>query len=334
MTPGTYPFGADAQGREVQRVVISRGGLSAAILTQGAILQDVRLAGVSHGLALGFPELAPYLGAMASCGALMGPVVNRISNGTAPLAETVVTLEKNQDGRHTRHSGSAGTHRKLWEIDIAGPAGATLTLSLPDGEGGFPGNRAVSADFRLLRDATLELRVTMTTDADTLVNFANHGYWNLDGSGTFAGHRLTVAADRYCVTGPGSLPTGEIREVAGTPFDFRHGRELSPGRDPAYDHNLCLAQTRRRIAPALTLTGRSGISLAIATTEPGMQVYDGAGFDPKGAVGNDGRRYGRHAGLALEPQGWPDAPNHRGFPHIVLRAGRAYEQVTRFSFSR
>ncbi|MBE3638499.1 aldose epimerase family protein [Mangrovicoccus algicola] len=332
LTPGLYPFGHRPDGREVKRIVISDGRLGAAILTQGAILQDVRLAGVDHGLAIGTDTLEPYLSAMRSCGSLIGPVINRISGGATEIGGQRVEFERNQDGRHTRHSGEAGTQNALWQIAERDDVSVTLELNLPDGAGGFPGNRAVAARYALVAEGVLEMRVAVTTDRDTIVNFANHGYWNLDGSDTYDGHHLQVAADRACVMGPDSLVTGEIEPVAGGPLDFRAGRVLHPGRDPRLDVNLCLADQRRALTEILTLTGRSGVSMTVSTTEPGVQLYDAANFADGGAPGHDGRANPAFCGLAIEPQGWPDACNHPHFPSIRLAAGRSVEQVTQWRF--
>ncbi len=333
MIPGLYPFGARPDGQAVQRAVISDGTLSAAILTQGAILQDVRLHGVDYGLAIGTDTVGPYLAEMRSCGSLIGPVINRIAGGRAEIGGETFEFERNQDGLHTRHSGAAGTQNKLWEIAEMEDNAVTLELGLPHGEGGFPGNRAVAARFALTSPGTLELRVAVTTDRTTIVNFANHGYWNLDGSETYDGHRLEVAADRRCVMGEGSLVTGEIAPVEDSFFDFRAGKILHPGMDPRIDLNLCLSDRRRKLTEILTLTGASGVRMTMASTEPGVQIYDGANFRDGGALGHEGRRNGPYCGLAIEPQGWPDACNHAEFPSILLEEGSSVEQVTTWSFS-
>lgn len=289
---------------------------------------------MAYGLTIGTDTLPPYLGPMRSAGSLIGPVVNRISNGRAEIGGTTYDFERNQDGMHTRHCGAAGTQNKLWEIAEVSDTSVTLELGLPDGEGGFPGNRAVAARFSLLAGGVLELRVAMTTDRDTIVNFANHSFWNLDGTDTYAGHQLQVAADRRCLADDRALVTGEVVDVDGSFFDFRTARPLSPGQDPLIDTNLCVADQRRSLSEVLTLTGTSGVSMTLSTTEPGVQIYDGERFDNGGVPGHDGQKNLPYCGLAIEAQGWPDAPNHRHFPSIALAAGHAYEQVTQFRFAR
>lgn len=332
--PGLYPFGVNPDGDQITRAVISDGTLAVSVLSQGVTLQDVRLAGVAHGLTVGTDTLPPYVGPLRSCGALMGPVVNRISNGRTEISGKVFEFERNQDGLHTRHCGAAGVNRKGWELAECDDTSVTFELSIVDGEGGFPGNRAVASRLSLPETGVLELRVAMTTDADTIVNFANHAYWNLDGTPTYEGHRLTVAADRRCLADAGALVTGEVEPVEGTFFDFREGRVLSPGQDPLIDVNMCVADQRRALTEVLRLEGTSGVTMTVETTEPGVQLYDGSGLGGDGAPGHDGRPIGAYSGFAIEPQGWPDACNHAHFPSILLRAGHSYEQVTRYRFEK
>lgn len=330
MIPGAAEFGTLADGRTVHQVVLSDGTLSVALLSLGCILQDMRLDGVAHSLTIGTDDLEAYAGPLRSCGSLIGPVVNRISGGTATLDGKTYSFDRNQDGELTRHSGSVGTHRAVWDVAEYDDHSVTFETSLHDGAGGFPGNRVVAARFSLTEPGTLELRIIATTDAPTWINFANHSYWTLDGTETYAGHQLQVAAERYCVTGPGDLVTGEVRPVAGSGFDFRDLRMLKPGEDPKLDLNLCVAEKKRAPSEVLTLIGRSGVKMVMETTEPGVQLYDANGI-VEGA-GHDGRALQPFCGLAIEAQGWPDAPNNPSFPSIVVRPGVAYEQITRWRF--
>ncbi|MEV8465264.1 aldose epimerase family protein [Fluviibacterium sp. DFM31] len=332
--PGVAPFGTHSSGETVQKITMSDGTLGVAILTLGAIVQDVRLAGVPHSLTIGTEDLAAYEGPMASAGGLIGPVVNRISEGVADLDGQAYRFERNQDGQHTCHAGTAGTHRKIWTVAERSETHVALTLTLPDGDGGFPGNRTVTARYALTEPGTLEMQVTMTTDAPTWVNFANHSYWNLDGTATYAGHRLTIDAARYCVPGPGDLATGEVRSVASTPYDFRQERTLAPGRDAKLDLNFCLSDARRAPQRVLTLTGGTSVRLELETTEPGVQIYDANGIQTGGAVGHHGEAYAAYCALAIEAQGWPDAPSHAAFPSTVLRPGETYAQITRWRFAQ
>ena len=319
------PFGTTTRGQPVQRISLAQGHLAVALLTWGAVLQSVRLAGVPYDLTLGADSLAPYEDAMLHHGSLIGPVVNRLTNATAPIAGQNHRFEVNFNGAHTLHAGAAGTQRKVWDLHQATATSCTLGLTLPDGEGGFPGLRHVTARFTLSDSATLRLEVTTTTDKATLVNFANHSYWNLDGSGTLAGHKLQIAADHILPTDANFIPTGQISPVAGTEFDFRTAQPLAPGKPPL---DNCYALGQERVLPrdVLWLTGASGVKLTVATSEPGVQVYDA-----RNAARPGGPTY---EGLAIEAQGWPDAPNKPGFPGIELAAGATVTQITEWRLQR
>ena len=318
-------FGTSSTGVDVEKITLSAGDLTVSILTWGAIVQDVRLAGVDHGLTLGSDNLADYEGGMRHHGSLIGPIVNRISNARIKIDRMMYELERNgQDGIHL-HSGAQATQRRAWTLADASDTHATLTFALPDGECGLPGKRDITVTYRVSAPATLTMEITGTTDATTAMNFANHSYWNLDGSDTWDGHTLTIHADAMLPSTPQSYPTGEILDVTDTVFDFRKPRVITADTD-VFDNNFCLADRRRPLQDAVTLTGASGVSLTLATTEPGVQVYDN----------KSGARPGRTAfeGIALEAQFWPDAPNNPAFPSILLTPDQTYTQVTSWTFTR
>lgn len=316
-------FGKTANGQKVDALDIRAGDLGATILTYGAILQDVRLRGVDHGVTVGSDTLADYEAGMGYFGAIVAPVANRLRNARAPIAGETFEFEANQDGKHILHSGSSGTHRKIWEVIDHDPHSVGLSCDLPDGEGGFPGNRRIDVRFEALPPATLRMTIRATTDAPTLMNPVNHSYWNLDGSASWSGHHLRVAAEHYLPADGDVLPVGEIAPVADTAFDFREGRFITPA-DTELDHNLCLVGGRAPIREVLWLRGTSGVAMSLATTEPGVQIFDGR------SPGRPGDPV--HQALAIEPQGWPDAPNNPAFPSIELGAGDTYEQVTEWRF--
>lgn len=317
-------FGTTAQGADVRRITLQSGDLTVSVLTYGAILQSVRLDGVAHDLTLGSDRLADYEGGMRYHGALVAPVVNRLGGAQATIAGRQHQFEANQDGRVILHSGAAGTHCKLWDLVSATASEAVLALDLPDGEGGFPGNRRIEARFTLVPPASLRLTVTATSDAATILNTANHSYWNMDGSPTWEGHALQIAADHYLPTDADVVPTGEVRAVSGG-YDLRKLRPIAPN-DPEMDHNFCLSAARAPLRDVLRLQGKSGVTLVLATTEPGVQVYDGRNSPRPGR--------GHYEGLAIEAQGWPDAPNHAGFPSIDLAPGALLTQITEWRFAR
>ena len=326
-------FGVLPDGRAVQQVRIAAGGLSARILTWGAVVRDLRLEGAPHPLTLGYERIGDYLDHGAHFGAVAGRCANRIAHGRFTLDGAAHQLELKPGAAHHLHGGDAAQFgRRPWEIAALTPDSVTLTLRSPDGDGGYPGAVAATCVYRLAPPATLVVALSAVTDAPTLVNLAHHSYFNLDGDADVRGHRLTVAADRYTPTDEDLIPLG-VAPVDGTPFDFRAGRLVGAPDAPPYDVNLCLADAR---APeprfAARLEGARGVAMEVWTTEPGVQFFNA----PRMAIpvaGLEGRRYGAQAGLCLEPQVWPDAINHSDFPSAVLRPGETYRQRSEFRFT-
>ena len=309
-------FGTTAAGKEVHKLTLSNGTLTVDLLTLGARVHDVRLAGVDHSLTWGADNLADYEGAMHYHGAIVGPIANRIGNARVRLDGMMYELERNEPGLRHLHSGSEGAHAQVWRIIDTSDTSATLALDMPDGVAGLPGNRRITAQFTLSAPATLTLTITGISDATTLMNFANHSYWNLDGSPNWHGHRLRIAADHYLPIDAATCPTGEVVDVTGSDMDFRAGPVLGDDTPPL-DHNFCLSDEPEPLRDVLWLTGQSGITMTMATTEPGMQVFDGRPT---------------HRALAIEAQHWPDAPNNPDFPSIKLAAGDTYRQITSWTF--
>lgn len=316
-------FGVTTAGAAVEAIRIRAGVLTARVLTIGAILQEVRLEGMGHSLTLGSARLADYEGPMGYFGAIVGPVANRIGGARAVIAGREYRFAENEPGR-TLHSGPEGTHAQVWQVDAATDAAVTLSLALPDGQGGFPGNRRIVARYEVLPPATLRLTITARTDADTLMNPAQHSYWNLDGSPHWRGHRLRIAADHVLPVDAGLLPRGSVVPAGGTPMDFRRERALREGAPPL-DTNFCLSEGSVGLREVAWLTGATGVGMVLATTAPGLQVYDGRAAIRPG--------HEPHEGIALEPQHWPDAPNHPRFPSIALAGGEVFSQITEWRFS-
>jgi aldose 1-epimerase len=324
-------FGTTADGRKVDAIHLTKGELRATILTSGARLQDLRLAGAPWPLTLGASTVAAYEGPFAYFGAIVGPVANRISGATAMIDGAGFDFAANEPGPITLHSGPTGTHAQVWQVRSADQTHVTLCLPLADGLGGFPGNRVLHASFVLEAPATLQLTLTATTDAPTLMNLANHSYWNLDGSTDIAEHQLMVAADRYLPVDSSLVPQIPA-EVTNTGFDFRRLRRPAP--DFRLDHNFCLTDAPGPLRAAASLAGGRGVRLDLATTAPGLQVYDGAGLETTPHLGLTGQPYGPGAGIALEPQHWPNAANRPDFAPILLRPGSTWQQTSVFSLSR
>jgi aldose 1-epimerase len=310
-------FGHLPDGRAVHKITLSAGDLTASFLTYGARLQDLRLQGVAHGLTIGSDDLADYTGGMLYHGAIVGPVANRISTARVRLDGMMYELERN-DGTAHLHSGAEGTHAQIWDIVDRADDAVTLALDLPDGMAGLPGKRRVTLRFAITAPATLTMQITASSDAATLMNFANHSYWNMDGTASWAGHQMRIAADHYTPIDDTTCPTGDMAEVTGTAMDFRSDTTLGAGT-PALDHNFCLSEDVQPLRDVLWLTGQSGVQMVIATDQPGLQVFDGRPA---------------HDALAIEPQHWPDAPNHPHFPQIKQAARQDYRQVTRWRFTQ
>ncbi|WP_460275206.1 aldose epimerase family protein [Celeribacter sp. ULVN23_4] len=327
-------FGHLSDGRRVDAITLTAGELTVSVLTYGAILNDVRLRGVPYGLTLGSTEIATYEnGPMEYFGALVGPVANRISNARATLEDRDLSFAANEAGTTTLHGGPNGMHTELWSLDAFSDTSVTLTLSLPDGKGGFPGNRQIMARYTVEAPATLRLELSATTDAPTFMNLANHSYWRLDDSATTDGHWLQVFADHYLPVDGQMIPT-EVAEVTGTGFDLRDGRVLRPSDAQRYDHNFCLPDQPGAMKAAAILRGTSGVTLRVDTTEPGLQVFDAAPIGSGTSNGHRGVPEVGFCGVALEAQHWPDAPNRPEFPSVRLNPNAIYKQETRWRFTK
>lgn len=306
-----------------ERFELNGGGLTAHILTWGGVLQDLYLDGVPYSLVLGFADLDSYLHSKAYIGGNVGRFANRIAQGRAKIAGQIYQLERNFLGKHLLHGGNVGADRQVWSVLAHTQSTLSLKLSLADGHMGFPGELTVLLHYRLLATATLEIEFTATTTAPTLCNFAHHSYFNLAGGGSIQTHQLQINADYYLPVDAEAIPTGEVATVDNTAFDFRKLQSID-WQQSQYDHNFCTASARQALRPVAYLQGQTGVSMRLATTEPGLQLYDGAYLDGG---------YAAHAGLALEPQAWPDAPNHAHFPSAELKPGQVYRQLTQYSFS-
>jgi len=315
---------------DLNRYTIAGHGLTATFTEWGAALVDLRLDGVDHPLVLGLDDLADYAAGHSNyMGATAGRFANRIGDARFTLDGVEHRLNPNFREAHTLHGGAAGIGKRVWNVVAQTDDAITFGIHLNDGEMGFPGAMDITAMFTCRPGACLRVDYTATCDAPTPCNLAHHSYWNLSGSDDIADHYLTVRADRYLPVDDDLIPTG-IADVAGTDFDFRAGRNL-PG-DDLLDHNLCLSDKQVALRDVAVLHA-PGLSMTIATTEPGLQVYDGALLrTPVPGIG--GRTYRAHAGVALEPQNWPDAVNHDDFPDCILRPGETYSQTSTFTFAK
>jgi|TARA_B110000114_G_scaffold185561_1_gene233180 aldose 1-epimerase len=326
------PFGSTQDGCDVAQITISSDELTVNILTLGSVINDVRLTGVAWPLTLGSSEVAAYEGKMSSFGSLMGPVINRIKGCSADIDGQIFTFEKHHSGDLTQHSGSSGMHNQIWNIADHGPGFVVLKLALADGLGGFPGNREIELRYTV-HQATLSMAVQATTDAPTPFNPANHSYWSLDPTVGFSGQTFQLQADHYSEPDEDLMPTGQILPVAGSQYDFRSGIKMAGDASQFFDLNLCISDSKHPLRPVATLTGAQGVRMEVATTECGLQVYDGGTIHAPDYGTHHGAPYGAYAALALEAQSWPGSLAHAHFPNIILRPTKQYEQITSWTFS-
>ncbi|WP_411037443.1 aldose epimerase family protein [Shinella sp. BYT-45] len=337
MGAGNEIFGRLASGEAVERITITGGGLTAHVLTWGAVIQDLRLQGHDAPLVLGFEDLASYLEHSPYFGATPGRCANRIGGGRFSIDGTDYQLECNEGGVTHLHGGGDGTGRQNWRIADQGSDFVALALTDPAGRAGYPGNCAITCTYRLPGDGVLSVVYEATADAPTPANLCQHSYFNLDGGADALGHEIRLEAEHYLPVDENLIPTGEIRPVAGTPFDLRDWtplRRQTQAGGVAFDHNFCLSPERRaKRSVAEVRSPVSGLSLNVSTTEPGVQLYTGSKVHPP-VAGLGGRSYGAFAGLCLETQIWPDAVNHAGFPNAVLRPGEVLRQETDYAFRR
>lgn len=330
-------FGTTKAGEVIRRFTIRGGGLTANIIGWGAIIQDLRLVEHDAPLVLGYDRLESYEKDTAYLGTVVGRYANRIRDGFFTLAGKRHQSERNFLGKHTLHGGSVGFARSPWSVSLHGRDFVTLSLHDPDGSMGFPGALEVTCTYRLKIPGTLMVEFTATADEPTLCNLSQHSYFNLDdgGAGDILDHRLMLNAGAYLPVDEEMIPTGQVMPVDGTPFDFRQARPLrmeDEGGQLPYDQNFCLSSSRGTLRQAAWVQGgTSGIEMEVWTTEPGLQLYTAQHLAPAGP-GLGGVGYRPFAGLCLEPQVWPDAPNRPYFPQATLFPGEKYHHATEYRF--
>jgi aldose 1-epimerase len=327
----------EIDGAPVLEVTIgSRAGATARILTYGAVLRElvVPTARGPQSVVLGLNTIADYVAHSPHFGAVPGRYANRIANGRFVLDGVEHELAHKPGEKHTLHGGPRGYGHLIWKLGAHDASSVALTLYSADGDSGFPGGLTVTCVYRMLEPATLRVELSATTDKPTIVNLTQHSYFNLDGSPDILDHELTLFSDFYTPTDADLIPTGEIRAVAGTPYDFRKARQVREPGGTTYDTNFVAARPLGPdgLAPLARLRSPvNGLTMSLFTTEPGVQFYDAAKLNCP-APGLNGKHYGAHGGLCLEPQAFPDSPNRRHFSDRVLRPGVEYRHVSEFRF--
>jgi aldose 1-epimerase len=343
------PFGTAPGGETVECFTLTnRRGLRARLISYGALLTELRVPdrdGQSADIVLGFDSLAPYVAEDPRhpyFGCIVGRVANRIAGGRFTLDGREYRLATNNGPNHL-HGGVRGFDRRVWRARaLPEENGVLFAYTSPDGEEGYPGELTVEVRYTLTDDDELRIDYRAEANRPTPVNLTHHSYFNLAGAAGTEGildHVLTLEADHYTPVDETLIPTGEIRPVAGIVMDFTRPRRIGDGigrlgGDPGgYDHNFCLRGEGGRLARAATVYHpESGRIMEVWTTEPGLQLYTGNFLDGS-IAGKGGVRYGKHHGLCLEAQHYPDAVNRPEFPPVILRPGQVYRQTTSYRFS-
>jgi aldose 1-epimerase len=351
-TVSREPFGS-SDGRAVEVITLSNDAhMKVRIITYGASIQSVMAAdrdGHFEDVALGYPTLDLYLSQPQYFGATVGRVANRIAKGRFSLdGKTYQTPVNN--GVNSLHGGTKGFDKVVWDVVSAtgGPnASVTLRYVSADGDQGYPGTLTTLATYSLDAKNQLTIDYKATTDRPTVINLSNHAYWNLAGEGSTLGamgHLLTIPADYYTPTDAGAIPTGELRPVGGTVFDFRKatpiGRRVRDASDQqivygrGYDHNWVID---RKLSTAPRLLARveepvHGRVLEVLSNQPGLQFYSGNFLDGTSS-GKAGKIYREGDAIVLEPQMFPDTVNRPGFGSVRLDPGQTYHNIIVLRFS-
>lgn len=341
-------FGKTSRGETVELFTLRNGsGMEMSISTYGGSIVSLMVPdkrGEFADVVLGFDSVDGYEEHRKFFGALIGRYGNRIAKGRFSLDGVEYQLATNNGENHL-HGGHNGFDRVIWDAvasSDAGGAGVELTYVSGDGEEGYPGTLTATVVYTLTERNEVEIAYSASTDRDTIVNLTNHSYFNLAGGGEILDHRLTLHASRFTPTDAGSIPTGELRPVAGTPFDFTEPTAIGSRIDEAdeqlgfgrgYDHNWVLDKKDDDLSPAAAVyEPSSGRLMEVLTTEPGIQFYSGNFLDGS-VIGKGGLPYAHRTGFCLEAQHFPDSPNRPDFPSTVLRPGGIYSQTTVYRFS-
>ncbi|MFV1967913.1 MAG: aldose epimerase family protein [Pirellulaceae bacterium] len=336
-------FGDTGDGQEISLFAcVNANGLVLKMIDYGAMIvsletpdRDGRLANIT----LGFDKLDGYLQRHPYFGATVGRYCNRIAKGKFRLNGKETTLATNNNANHL-HGGNDGFDRRVWkaaELLADDAVGIRFTRRSTDGEEGYPGNLDVTVTYKLTNENALVVDFGAVTDRATPVNLTNHTYWNLGGagSGKILDHELMITSDKYLPVDEGLIPTGELADIEGTPFDFRSSERIGAriqqiDSDPiGYDHCFVL----RNQSGSLALAARvkepiSGRVLEVYTTQPGIQFYSGNFLDGS----ESGAGYEPYEGFCLETQHYPDSPNQPTFPPVILQPGETYRQTTVYKF--
>jgi len=337
-------WGMTPEGQPVELYTLTNAkGSEARIMTYGGVVVSLKVpdrSGALGDVVAGFDNLEGYLTPPPYFGALIGRYGNRIGGGQFSLDGMVYHLAKN-DGANHLHGGVRGFDKRLWSAKQLSPQSLELSYLSKDGEEGYPGNLSANVTYTLTDAQELRIDYLATTDKETVVNLTNHSYFNLAGEGDILAHQVMIHADRYTPVDKGLIPTGELKSVAGTPFDFQMAKAIGERIEQkdeqlmfghGYDHNWVLNRTGSGLETAAKVTDpKSGRVMEVLTTEPGLQFYTGNFLD--GTLKGKGRVYTRRSAFCMETQHFPDSPNKPAFPSTVLKPGETYRTTTVYRFS-
>jgi len=347
---GRGDFGKTTEGQNVDIYTLTnRNGMETRIISYGGIVVSLKVPdrnGKLDDVVLGFNDLESYLKADPYFGAIIGRYGNRIAKGRFTLDGVEYKLALNNGENHL-HGGIKGFDKVVWDAKgIGTPAGPALVLTYlsKDGEEGYPGNLNVRVVYTLTNNNELKINYSASTDKDTVTNLTHHSYFNLagEGKGDILNHQLVLRANSFTPTDAGSIPTGELRSVKGTPFSFLTAmaigerinlpdQQLQLGN--GYDHNWVVNGRPGTLRQAATVfEPTTGRVLEVWTTEPGVQFYTGNYLNGT-LTGKSGKVYQRRSGFCLETQHYPDSPNKPSFPTTTLKKGATYQSTTIYRFS-
>jgi len=344
------PFGKTKNGEEATLYTITNSnGMKVSFTDYGANIVSIIVPdrnGKLDDVALGFENIEGYEDNKPGFGSFIGRSANRIGGAKFELNGKVYELEKN-DGANNLHGGSPGYNKVMYDTEIF-EDGDMISIEFsrlsPDGEQGFPGNLDITVTYSLTDNNELVIEYHAVSDKDTVVNLTNHSYFNLSGhnSGDILNHKVWINADKFTPTTDDLIPTGELRDVSGTPMDFRTlkriGDDIDSDYEPlrqagGYDHNYVLNNESGEVEKVAELVDEStGRVMEVFTNKPGMQFYTSNMLTPV-ENGKDGATYGKRAGVCFETQYFPNACNIKSFPSSILKAGQEYDFVTIYKFS-
>ncbi|MFA9396981.1 MAG: aldose epimerase family protein [Clostridiaceae bacterium] len=343
-------YGKTSKGEEANIYTLSnKNGMKAKITNYGAIVQSLFVPdrnGVCEDVVLGYDNLESYFTNPGYFGVIAGRYANRIANASFKLNDKEYNLAKN-DGNNHLHGGIKGFNKVLWKAEIIeenGEESLSLSYKSVDMEEGYPGNLNVKVIYTVTEDNELKIEYKGISDKDTIVNLTNHSYFNLNGygSGDVLNHDLMINADNFTVIDKEAIPTGELRKVFGTPFDFTKLKKIGKNIDDSYeqvksssgyDHNFVINDEGEKLKKtAYAIGDKSGITMEVYTTKPGVQLYT-ANFLDGSEIGKNSTPCNERNGFCLETQHYPDSINQNNFPSPIIKKGEEYNYLTIYKFS-